>query len=154
MPVDNLTDLNNIITGGTAPERLAFKNIIVSGLNAQDIADIITASTREQKEAMAVLVRQAESFKADTDSTTAQAAHDAAVVVAQSWYDTVILPTLLWVNTDTLELQRENNLLDRATLQGLLGTETDEFRIIILRNELAANLAQFKAIKIAILASI
>lgn len=152
MAIDTLTQLNDLITNGTMDERLAFKNIIVSGLNAQDLADIITSSTRAQKEALAILIVQSQNFLNDTNNIDAQNANDASVAIAQSWYDSTVLPLLVWNSGQSLTIQRSNSLLDRATIQGFIGTETDGFRLFVLKQKFKDNLTQFKAIKVAIIA--
>lgn len=148
MVIDTLTQLNDLITNGTGPERIAFKNIIVNGLNAQDIADIITSSTRVQKEALAVLVRQADSFKLDTDKTAADAQRVIDVGIAQTWYDVNIVPTLTWNNGQALSLQFTNSLDDRRTLELL--TEKDAFRKKIISDNINAITARIKTIKVGL----
>jgi len=140
MPVDTLTDLNNIITNGSGAERLAFKDIIVGGLNSQDLADIITASTRAEKEAMAVLVVEADDFLNDTNAIARAAALAAENAVAQTWFDALV--TIIDNPTTRVDAIANFNVI-----VGLLDTETDLARLRILRLEKALANQVFKDIK-------
>lgn len=145
MVITTLTDLNNLITNGTGAERLAFKAIIVGGLNAQDLADIITSSNRIDKEALAVLVVQAQGFLNDTNQIAAQAQLVIDLGIAQTWFDDNIVSTLTWSNAQSNPIQLANSVLDRVTLQAL--TETDLFRKTIINNEIKTITARIRSIK-------
>ena len=130
MPINTLTDLNNLITNGSPAERLAFKNIIVNGLNAQDLADIITSSTRAQKEALAVLVIQAENFLGETNKIAREAQEAIDVAAAQSWFDGLPQFATTPSDHDTM-VSYFNNLIS------LINTETDRYRLRLLRKKIA-----------------
>ena len=55
--------------------------------------------------------------------------------IAITWFDTNILPTLTWNNTQPLDIQRVNILVDFRTLENLLTTETDRFRLLIIKEQ-------------------
>lgn len=145
MVINTLTDLNNLITNGTGAERLAFKAIIVGGLTAQDLADIIDASTRAQKEPLAEQVVQAQGFLDNTNQTNAQAQLVIDLGIAQTWFDDNIRPTLTWDNGQSIAIQFTNTIADEVTINAL--TETDPFRISIIRAELIVITARIRSLK-------
>lgn len=128
MPVNTLTDFLDIFNAASGAEKLAFKAIIVNGLNAADIATIITSSNRSQKEALANLIRQAEAFLANTEQTAAETQRQIDLAIAQAWFDA--LPSVAHPPTSRAEA-----LANYDTINSLLTTETDQFRLAILGNQ-------------------
>jgi len=132
MPVDfTLAEFNDLINTSSGPERLAFLNIVldgitgVNGLNAQDLADIITASTRSEKEALATLVIQSESFLQETNEITAQAASDARRAAAQTYITDTVEPLLVGTPTGDYETQHGQLVGNIAILTSEINTAID-----------------------------
>lgn len=84
------------------------------------------------------------------EQQNAQVKFDADKAVAQNWFTTTIRPTLTWNNTQTLDIQRVNILNDYNTVKNLLTTETDRFRLIVIREILEQANNRFKQIKRAL----
>ena len=69
--------------------------------------------------------------KKDSDALNAQ--NDADLVIAQTWYDTTIQPTLTWQNTQADNIQLSNTISDRTTIVSTVAA--NRFRRQILRLE-------------------
>jgi len=147
MPLNDLQDIIDAINNGTPAEQLAFKNLIVNGMNAQDLADIIISSTRPQKESLATLVLEVENFLDDTNQTAIQAQLAADMAIANTWWDSTIEPTLLWNNTQSLTEQRDNIITDFNNIKPLLNTESDFHRRIVIKDKMKITEDKFKEVK-------
>ena len=113
----------------------------------QDIIDAITAGTRAEKEAFADIVGKAIRFLEQTKAAEALAQRQIQIQLAQDWWDDTIKPTLVWNNTQSLIDQRANILIDYNMIKGLLDTETDLFRLRLIRQKLEQANDKFKQIK-------
>jgi len=118
--------------------------------NLQDIIDAIMGGTQAEKIAFAELIVQAQAFldKRDSDAAAAQRAIDLGIV--NDWWDATIKPTLVWNNSQSLIDQRVNILIDYNNVKLLLDTETDKFRLFVIREKLEQANEKFKQIKAAL----
>ena len=104
--------------------------------NLQDIIDTIMLGTRQEKEDFADIVGKAIVFLEQTQNAAAQAQRAIDLGIANDWWNNTIKPTLVWDNTQTLTDQRVNILIDYNNIKLLLDTETDRFRLHVIKQKL------------------
>ncbi len=100
-----------------------------------DIKNLVENDTAERRK-FVLLIRAATDFIEDQEETQAHATRDAALTVAETWYNTNIRPSLTWANTQPLQTQIMNIFNDFDTVAALLTTETDRARLVIIRQKL------------------
>jgi len=116
----------------------------------QEIIDAINAGATAEKIALAEKVEASAQFLENQRQAEAQATWDAGIAAATTWWNSTIQPTLLWNNTQTLEDQRTNILIDYNNVKLLLNTETDQYRIYLIKQKLKQAEDKFKQIKAAL----
>jgi len=67
------------------------------------------------------------------------------LAAAQTWFDTMIKPTLTWNNTQIDLLQLDNTFADRGVIQSL--RPVDQHRIRVLRKEIEEHDQRVRSIK-------
>ncbi len=115
-----------------------------------NLADMITAiqnGTQAEKIQFATMVVNAQAFLDAKNQADAEAIKQAGIDVATTWWNSTIQPTLLWNNTQPLTEQRDNILIDYNNVKLLLNTETDQYRIYVIKQKLQQAEDKFKQIK-------
>ena len=116
----------------------------------QEIIDAIQAGTTAEKIALAEKVEASAQFLSNQRQAEADAIRQAGLDAANTWWNNTIQPTLLWNNTQSLEEQRANILTDYNNVKLLLDTETDQYRIYLIKQKLKQAEDKFKQIKAAL----
>jgi len=116
----------------------------------QEIIDAINAGTTAEKIALAEKVEASAQFLENQRQAEADVIRQAGLDAANAWWNSTIQPTLLWNNTQTLEEQRTNILIDYNNVKLLLNTETDQYRLYVIRQKLEQAETKFKQIKAAL----
>jgi len=116
----------------------------------QEIIDAIQAGTTAEKIALAEKVEASAQFLANQRQVEADAIRQVGLDAANAWWNNTIQPTLLWNNTQSLEEQRTNILTDYNNVKLLLNTETDQYRLYVIRQKLEQAETKFKQIKAAL----
>jgi len=116
------------------------------------VDDLITdlQNSDASKRKFVNIVRLATEFLENEERIAAQAIRDAAIAAANTWWNDIIKPTLVWRNSQTLIIQRENIIIDYNNVKPLLDTETDKARLFVIREKLEQANEKFKQIKAAL----